>query len=200
MKFFAGILSGFLVFSSSFAVGQKKTIDYIGEVEKYLNDITTFESDFIQRDKYGRCSRGHLFLKRPHFMKMDYTDPSTHVVIAKDNKITHYDRELKEKTETSMYSSPLSFFFERKINLQKNLKVLSIEDGNDFLSIKLCKKNKDEEGAVTLIFSKNPLVLRKWIIFSNKEDQSSYENTEISLINWKSKHSIPDKEFEKFSR
>jgi outer membrane lipoprotein-sorting protein len=173
-------------------------IDYIGEVEKYLNDISTFESDFIQLDKRGRGSIGHFFLKRPFLMKMDYRNPPTHVVIAKDDKIIHYDRELKEKTVTSMHSSPLSFFLERKINLRKKIKVLSVQDGDDFLSVKFCKKNNEDEGAVTLIFSKNPLTLRKWIIFSNKNDERSSEGTEISLLNWQLKHNIPDEEFEKF--
>jgi hypothetical protein len=79
------------------------------------------------------------------------------------------------------------------------LKILYIEDKGDFLSIKFGKKNEEaESGAITLIFSKNPLTLRKWIIFSNKNDDSFAECTEISLINWKSKHFISDKEFEKF--
>ncbi|MDR2781083.1 MAG: outer membrane lipoprotein carrier protein LolA [Holosporaceae bacterium] len=178
---------------------QKSKVDaYIADVEKYLNDITTFESDFIQLDKNGRGSMGHFFLKRPFLMKMDYKNPPTHVLIAKNNKIIHYDRELKEKTETSMYSSPLSFFLERKINLRENLKILSVQDVDDMLAIKFCKKDDDEEGAVTLIFSKNPLMLRKWIVFPNKNDESLSETTEISLINWKFKHKISDDEFNKF--
>ncbi|MDR0678100.1 MAG: outer membrane lipoprotein carrier protein LolA [Holosporaceae bacterium] len=200
MKLFVVILQFFLIFNWSSAVEPPKTVAYIEDVEKYLNDITTFEADFIQLDKYGRRSSGRFFLKRPYLMKIDYIDPPTHVVIAKDNKIIHYNRELKEKTETSTYSSPLSFFLERKINLQSKIKVLSIQDESDFLSIKFCKKNENEDGAVTLVFSKNPLTLRKWIIFSNKKDELSYENTEISLINWKSKHFISNKEFEKLNR
>jgi outer membrane lipoprotein-sorting protein len=195
MKAFFIILS-FFAFMSSSPTPQK--IDYVGEIEKYLNDVTTFESDFIQLDKYGRNSWGRFFLKRPFLMKMDYRNPPTHVVIAKDNKIVHYDRELKEKTVTSMYSSPLSFFFERKINLRKKLQVLKVQDEDDFLSIKFCKKNSEDEGAVTLIFSKNPLTLRKWIIFSNKNDESPSSSIEISLLNWRLKHNIPDEEFEKF--
>ncbi|MDR1334323.1 MAG: outer membrane lipoprotein carrier protein LolA [Holosporaceae bacterium] len=177
---------------------QNKAVDYVVEIEKYLNNITTFESDFIQQGGKGHVSQGHLYIKRPFSMKMSYKNPQTHVVIAKKNKIIYYDYELKEKTETSTYSSPLSFFLERKIDLQKNLKVLSVQDEDDMLAIRFCKKDDDAEGAVILIFSKDPLVLRKWIILPDKNDESLSGATEVSLLNWKTKHNISDEEF-KFS-
>jgi outer membrane lipoprotein-sorting protein len=102
-----------------------------------------------------------------------------------------------EKTETSMYSSPLSFFLEKKINLRRNLKILSIENTGDSILIKCCKKDDEIDGAIALVFSKNPLTLRKWIIFDDKKDESPGKSTEITLLNWKFGHKISDKEFEK---
>jgi outer membrane lipoprotein-sorting protein len=177
---------------------QNNDANYVEEIEKYLNSITTFESDFIQQNEKGHVAQGHLYIKRPFSMKMSYKKPRTHMVIAKKNKIIYYDYELKEKTETSAYSSPLSFFLERKIDLRKNLKVLAVHNENDMLAIRFCKKDDAAEGAVILIFSKNPLELRKWIIIPNKNDESFHDATEISLLNWKTKHSISDDEF-KFS-
>ena len=167
-------------------------------MEKYLNDLKTFESDFVQRDKCGRYSTGHFFLKRPFLMKMTHGNPLISVIIAKGKKIVYYDVELKEKTETTIHSSPLSFFLESKIDLRKNVKVLSIYDASDAVSIKFCRPNAEDEGTVTLLFSKNPLTLRQWTISSNSVDSSSAASTEISLLNWRSGHSIPDEEFRKF--
>ncbi|MDR0580585.1 MAG: outer membrane lipoprotein carrier protein LolA [Holosporaceae bacterium] len=172
--------------------------DYVAKVEKYLNDLKTFESDFVQRDRSGRCSTGHFFLKRPFLMKMTHGSPLTLVVIAKRKKIVYYDIELKEKTETTIYSSPLSFFLEPKIDLRKNVRVLSIHDDGDAVSIKFCRPNAEDDGTVTLLFSKNPLTLRQWTISSHSDDSSSAASTEISLFNWRSGHSIPDDEFQKF--
>jgi outer membrane lipoprotein-sorting protein len=190
------VASLLLIFGASHADQKKSSSEYLAEIQKYLNDMTTFESDFIQIDKYGGGSFGHFLLKRPFLMKMDYTDPATRAIIAKDDKILCYDKELKEKTITSMHSYPLSFLLERRINLLKNLEVLSIQSGDDFLSVKLARKSKDAEGAITLIFSKNPLTLRKWIVFSDRNDESPSRSVEISLVNWKSRHPISDKEFE----
>jgi outer membrane lipoprotein-sorting protein len=172
-----------------------QTKDPIGETEKYLNAVTTFEADFVQTDRYGQKSSGHFFLKRPFLMKMDYRNPPTRTIIAKNNKIIHYDRELKEKTETSMYSSPLSFLLEKKIDLRKNLKMLSVYEETDCLSIKFCKQDDDAEGAVTLVFSKNPLTLRKWIISLDKNGESSAGSVEVVLSNTKSGHSVSAEEF-----
>jgi outer membrane lipoprotein-sorting protein len=199
MKKITVVLSLFLFVFDSF--GKKnKDEDYVAEVEKYLNGITTFESDFVQSDRRGRRSSGHIYIKRPFSLKMDYKQPSSFVIIAGKNKIIRYDRELKEKTETSTHSSPLSFFLERKIDLHNNPKIMSIQNEEDMLAIKFCKKNDSENGAVVLFFSKNPLTLRKWIILPNKDDESYYEGTEISLFNWKIGGPIPDEEFEKYSR
>ncbi|MDR0968249.1 MAG: outer membrane lipoprotein carrier protein LolA [Holosporaceae bacterium] len=172
--------------------------DYIVKVEQYLNNITTFEADFIQIDRSGRVFLGRFFLKRPFLMKMDYTDPAIKVIIAKENKVVVYDRELMEKTETSTYSSPLSFFLERKINLRDNVDLLSIKNEDNYLFLKFCKKDKNAEGAVMLIFSKKPLILRGWIVFSDKNDESPSKSTEISFAKQKSGHFISDKEFERF--
>jgi outer membrane lipoprotein-sorting protein len=199
IKIIIVVTSLFLFVCESFCQKDKNK-DCIAEVEKYLNNITTFESDFVQSDRRGRHSVGHIYIKRPFSLKMDYKQPSTFVITVSKNKIVRYDRELKEKTETSTHSSPLSFFLDRKINLRGKLEVLSVQNEEDMLAIKFCKKNDDENGAVVLFFSKNPLMLRKWIILPNKNDESYSEGTEISLFNWKIGDSIPDEEFEKYSR
>jgi outer membrane lipoprotein-sorting protein len=169
----------------------------VKKVEEYFNGIKTFEANFVQIDKQGHGSVGHFFLKRPHLMKMDYRVPSTQVIIVKNNKITHYDRELKEKTETSAYSSPLSFLLEPQISLERHLEILSVHDGKDEFSLKLCKKDGETDGAILLVFSKNPLVLKKWILLEDKKNTAA-GNTEVFLQNHKYGHYISDKEFEKF--
>ncbi|MDR2765850.1 MAG: outer membrane lipoprotein carrier protein LolA [Holosporaceae bacterium] len=189
-----------LLCSDVFFAGVKRNAaDYLEKVEKYFNGITTFESDFVQIDGRGRCSVGRFFLKRPRLMKMDYQNPPTHVIIAKNNRIVHYDRELKERTETSMYSSPLSFLLSPEVNLRKHLKILSIREESDAVFIKFRRKNEDIDGAVILVFSKNPLTLRKWILLENENDEHSDGNIEVSLLNWKLGHDIPSKVFDTFN-
>ncbi|GHT91220.1 hypothetical protein FACS1894122_03220 [Alphaproteobacteria bacterium] len=177
----------------------KSEIDlYVKQLEDYLNSIKTIVSKFIQVSRYGEESNGYFLLKRPGKMKMFYQPPATDVFVAKDDKITHYNRELKEKTISSMHSSPLSFFLEYKINLRDNVKVLSAIELKDEMVITFSKKNDDTEGAVSLYFTKNPIKLLKWEIFNNKNDIEKYDSTKILLldsdINTKK---ISDDEFDK---
>ena len=171
----------------------------LNQIENFLNSITTLEADFVQIDWNGTRSIGHFFLKRPYHMKMDYCDPPVHLIVAhggKDNKLIHYDRELQEKDEFPLHSSPIAFFLEKKIDLrkelQKNLQLQNIQEGDDRISVKFSTKNK--EGAITLVFSKKPFVLRKWEIQENHT-----KCTQILLFNWKYGEPIDDAVFEKFS-
>jgi len=115
------------------------------------------------------------------------------ILIAKDNKVIYFDKELNEKTVTSMYSSPLSFFMESTIKL--DAKILSVVDAHGILSITFCKKNPNVDGAITMVFQKNPFMLLKWEIFSSKKDINSGDATQIILLNHEFGKKVSDDEF-----
>jgi outer membrane lipoprotein-sorting protein len=178
----------------------QETDQYITQLEEYLNSLKTIVSEFVQINRHGEKSSGYFILKRPDKMKLYYVPPASDVIIAKNNKVTHYNRELKEKTVTSMYSSPLSFFLERKIKLHDNVNVLSAVELHDVMVITFTRKNSDDDGAVALIFKKNPVQLLKWEIFDNKNEMTPWNSTKINLVDSKiNRLKIPDDEFEKFT-
>jgi len=172
--------------------------DWIEKIENYFNEeLDSVKSDFTQIGSRGSVSTGKIFLKRKKgLMKLYYNDPNPNIAIVKDYKLTHFDRDLKEKTIVSVYSSPLAFFLEKKVNLQKNVKVLSQNESQNSIQITLKKKGSENEGEITLIFSKTPFQLKGWVIWEN----NNYgRQTQIILENAKFNASISDKEFEKFS-
>ena len=179
------------------AVESQKTNDqeYIKQIEDYFNNIKTLKADFVQVDKNGIESFGKFWLKRPYSMKMDYIKPATHVIIAKNNKVIHFDKELNEKTVTSMYSSPLSFFMESVIRMENAVKTLSTVDEQGILSITFCKKDPDVDGAIKMVFQKNPFMLLKWEIFNSKKDLNLWNSTQIILLNHEFGKKISDAEF-----
>lgn len=173
---------------------EQEIAEIIQQIEKYFNSITTFEADFIQTDGYGRESSGHFYMKMPSMMKMDYIDPPTHVMIARANKIVHYDRELEEKDEIPLSASPLSFILNRNISLKK-LRIKLLKNEADVLIIQLSRRNSD--GAITLVFSKNPFLLREWFIIEDTRRPQNF--VQITLFNWRYGQPIDDAEFQKFS-
>ncbi len=174
-------------------VKQVNNEQIVEKVQKYLDSLKTFESIFVQVDGVGNVQSGYLWIKRPDRIKMQY--PKL-VIIVKDNRVISYDKELKEKTETSIYSSPLFFLLNKKVNFKDNVKIVYARETSDAIFIKVCKKDEDAEGAVLLVFSKNPIELRQWIVFKDKTDEKA--GIEISLFNWKTGEKIPDNIFDEY--
>ncbi|MDR1551101.1 MAG: outer membrane lipoprotein carrier protein LolA [Holosporaceae bacterium] len=176
----------------------KDTEYWIDVVQQFLNGITTLETFFFQRDNVGENTIGVIHLNRiTSSLKINSADV---VVIVKGNRVTIYDRKLKEKTVTSLHSFPLAFLLEKKIDLRKNVHVQSIKIGDDFLAIKFCKKDDEETyGAITLVFSLHPFLLRKWIIFPDKKEESTDLLIEVSLLNWQYSEDISEDVFSSYS-
>lgn len=174
---------------------------YVNQVEQFFNNITTFRSDFIEINSRGWQSSGLFMLKRrPAMLKMDYTAPPTKIIIVKNNKVIYYDKELKEKSITSVYSSPLAFFLDQKVNISDNLEVILCIKTNNALTIIFRKKNdKDEEnGIVSLVFSLNPFQLIGWEIYRRSNQMDTEIPTRIYLKNQKINQNISDGEFGRF--
>ena len=174
----------FLIISATQAAEKNFSLD---DLEKYLQKLVEIKSDFEQIDK-NVISKGNFYLNKPKkFMQMIYEAPASLEITLKNKKLIYYDRELKERTETSAHSSPFSFLLKNKVDLKKELQILNVQImSNNQLRVKLCKKSGDD-GAMMLIFNKNPLSLVGWIIFEDKNDESYQKSVEIRLINPKIK-------------
>ena len=187
-----------------FASGTEKKISgmdvqkYLKQVEQFFNSISTFKSDFIEISSKGWQSCGSFAMKRhPAMLKMDYKIPPTKIIIVKNNKVIYYDKELKEKSVTSVYSSPLAFFLDPKINIRENLEVISCLKMNSMLVMVFRKKgDKDEEnGVVALIFSLKPFQLTGWEIYRNSTQMDIEIPIRVYLKEPKINQKISDDEF-----
>jgi outer membrane lipoprotein-sorting protein len=169
--------------------------DCVKKIEDFFNRVKTLRAEFKQIDKYGKETKGYFLLKRPGLMKMECIDPPTSVMIAKKNKIIYFDKELKEKTITSSYSSPLSFFLDSVIRLHEKLNVVNSDIDGNIVSITFCRKNAGEDGAIIITFMKTPFLLLGWEIFSKKIYVGTNNSIKIILSNQKLDLSIDNKEF-----
>ncbi len=177
---------------------QESKTDWIEKIENYFNtELDSVQSDFTQVGSRGNVSTGKIFFKRKKgLMKLYYNDPNPNVAIVKDYKLTHFDSDLKEKTIISVYSSPLAFFLEKKVDLKNNAKVSALDESLNSLTVTLKKNGDEDEGAITLIFSKKPFQLKGWVILEN----NNYgRQTQIILKNAQFNAKFDDKEFDRFS-
>ena len=176
----------------------EQKIDWIEKIENYFNkELDSVKSDFKQTDSRGEVSTGKIFLKRKKgLMKLYYDDPNPNVAIVRDYKLTHFNRDLKEKTVVSVYSSPLAFFLEKKIDLKKNVKVTALNEFPNSVAITLKKRGDEDEGAIALVFAKKPFQLKGWVI---SENNNYGRQTQLALENAQFNAAFSDKEFDSFS-
>lgn len=188
------IMLGTAVVSSNlvYASFEKKTVnkEIIASAKQILNKIKTLKADALQVDKNGRVSHIAVLLDRPH--KLMKVSSDTHVVVLKNNKLTSYDKELKEKTELSVYSNPLVFLLDKVIKFEGNVRVVEATEDSDYWFLKCCGLDPDFPQAVLLIFSKKTLTLRGWIIFDNA---SSMKGISVSLLNEKYGEPLKEEDF-----
>ena len=198
MKILNLLVLAFMILTCCAKDYQKPQIDWIEKIENYFNEeLNSVKSDFMQVGSRGSISTGKIFLKRKKgLMKLYYNDPNPNVAIVKDYKLTHFDRELKEKTIISIYSSPLAFFLEKKIDLKKNVIVVSQDESPNSVTITLKKRGDENEGAITLAFSKKPFQLKGWVILEN---DNYGRQTKIILKDAQFNARFSDKEFDSFS-
>lgn len=185
-------------FAKNYQEPNDKKTDWIAKIEDYFNnELDSVKSDFTQIGSRGGISTGKIFFKRKKgLMKLYYNDPNPNVVIVRDYKLTRFDRDLKEKTVISVYSSPLAFFLEKKVDLGKNVKVASLNESQNSIQITLKKNGDEDEGAITLLFSKKTFQLKGWVILENNDDG---KQTQIILENAQFSVYFSDKEFDSFS-
>ena len=191
----AAVADGSVKVVRTVAAEENRSID-ISVIEKMLNAISTLTTNFVQIDKMDNRSEGRSFLDRKRrLMKMDYTVPNDHVIVIKGDRVIHYDRDLKEKTESSYYSSPLSFLMDRKIDLKKNVKIMSDTQDENVRRVKITKNIDDDVGAIELMLSvKKPIRLVGWVVYDKKND---LYGTEVYLKNTEYGKSIDVEEFDK---
>src|SRR5262249_5714523 len=102
----ASLLAGALGFVSAAGVFASPS----GDVDKYLNGVTTWSADFTQTidDGHGKVTRsaaGKLYLQKPGKFRWDYSDPSEQLILADGKQIWFYDKDLQQANVRGMDAS-----------------------------------------------------------------------------------------------
>lgn len=150
----------------------------VTRVERYLNDIRTMQARFVQVSSNGAYAEGEVFLERPGHLRFDYDPPTPVLMIANGLTLLYYDKELKEATFLPLWETPLWFLIREEVRLDENVEIVAIEEALGALRITLRDADTPDSGAVTLVFSDEPLALKKWELTDPQGIQ-----TQVSLVN-----------------
>jgi len=150
----------------------------VTRVERYLNDIKTMKARFVQVSSNGAYAEGDLLVDRPGRMRFDYDPPTPVLIIANGLQLVYYDRELKEATFLPLWETPLWFLIREKVRLDDSIEIVAIEEALGTLRMTLRDPDSPDRGTVTLVFSDDPLTLKKWELTDAQGVQ-----TQVSLVN-----------------
>ena len=149
----------------------------IARVEAYLNGIHSMQSRFLQIAPDGSYASGRIFLSRPGKLRVEYDPPDQLLLITTDIWLIFYDPELEQVSYLPLGTTPAEFLIRESIKLGDEIVVLDVERGPGALRITLADSTDLGAGKLTLIFSDEPLALRKWEVVDAED-----EVTNVALI------------------
>jgi outer membrane lipoprotein-sorting protein len=162
--------------STLHAEPQKQAI--IQKIEKYFDDLKTFQADLSQRNPDGSSAKGKFFLQRPDQFRIQYSAPKEMILVSDGNVFIEYDPKEDMPNFISLESTPASLLLKPKLRLSGEVSVRNIRVENGIIYVELYKTADPDVGHMTLIFQEKPMHLMRWVV------QDSQGNiTEVALGN-----------------
>ena len=148
------------------------------QIERYLNNIRTLSSPFLQAASDGSQAKGTVSIARPGRIRIDYEPATTGLlVVGGGGSMVVYDRELKQANYVGIDQTPLGVLVREQVRLSGDVTVTRFDRGPGVIRVTLAKSSDADGGRVTLAFDERPLQLRQWTIL----DPQGVE-TKVSLL------------------
>ncbi|AHD11108.1 LolA family protein [Phaeobacter gallaeciensis] len=146
----------------------------LNDVSQYLNGISTATAPFSQINDDGSLSTGKLYMHRPGRMRFEYDPPNKGVVVAGAGAVLIQDPKSNQPPETyPLKRTPLSLILARNVNLGRaNMVVGHSFDGTSTI-IRAQDPKNPEYGSIEMMFTDNPVELRKWVIHDGSGGQTT---------------------------
>jgi outer membrane lipoprotein-sorting protein len=133
-------------------------------IEAYLGGIKTMQAPFQQTNPDGSTADGELYLSRPGKMRFEYQPPVQMFIVSDGNYVAVDDLELKNVQFFPVDDTPVWFLLREAIKLSGDVTVTRLERGPKVLRVTCVQTKSPNDGAITLVFQDDPLVLKQWII------------------------------------
>lgn len=137
----------------------------VDRIQAYLNRIKTLRAQFLQASSNGQVAKGDLYLSRPGRLRIEYEPPVPILIVADGTFLIYHDRELNQVSYIPLGSTPAGILLQDRIVLTGgDLTITGFERENGTVQITLVRADNPHEGSLTLVFTDDPLTLRKWTV------------------------------------
>lgn len=134
-------------------------------VQKHLNSSKTVRARFLQISSSGEYAEGEIFLQRPGRLRLIYDDPNPLLVIADGKHISFIDRKIDTATTLYLSMTPADLMLRESIGFfGDDVIVTSVERTPGVVRVGLLNTAEPDAGSIELVFSDQPMELRKWIV------------------------------------
>ena len=146
----------------------------LADLSKYLNNITTAETDFTQVNADGSVSVGKIYLRRPGRMRFEYAPPDVSLVLCSAGTVAIFDAKSNQPPEQYPLSrTPLSLILDAEIDLGKERMVVDHTESGNATQVVAQDPNHPEYGNIALLFTNDPITLRQWVITDDLGQQTT---------------------------
>ncbi len=158
------IILGFSAFTAP-AKAQLSDADQkdVAAAQDYLQNLGSARARFVQTAHDGSQFVGTFYLKRPGRLRFDYDPPVEDFVVADGLFIYFYDADLQEQTNAPIGATLADFLLRKDLKLTNDdISVKNVKRDGDLLQIEMVQTDDPESGSLSLAFTTDPFVLKKW--------------------------------------
>ncbi|WP_283176916.1 outer membrane lipoprotein carrier protein LolA [Gemmobacter sp. 24YEA27] len=146
----------------------------LNTLSKYLNDLSTVETDFTQINGDGSVSTGKLFIRRPGRVRFQYAPPDRSLVLASGGNVAIFDGKSNSAPEQyPLRRTPLNLILAQNIDLGKARTVIGHKEDGTSTRVTAQDPEHPEYGTIELVFTGSPTELRQWVITDDLGQQTT---------------------------
>lgn len=137
----------------------------LSDISNYFNGFKTAQADFTQINGDGTISTGTLYIKRPGRVRFEYAPPEPALVLASGGQVAIFDPKSNQPPEQyPLKRTPLNLILAENVNLSRARMVVGHTADATSTTVVAQDPEHPEYGAISLVFTDNPVQLRQWII------------------------------------
>ena len=180
----------FLIFfffvKETFALDQ----NLLTKLENYLNQFNNISSKFVQSSTDGKQKNGEILLSKPGKLRIKYEKDNKLLIVADGKWLHYFDTDLNEIQSVVIEKSPAWILLKKNINLEKDFNVSGLKKSKGKITLTLKDKRTENINNVKLIFTVNPITLKKWIVIDSQEIE-----TTVALLGIRKQKKFKDNTF-----
>lgn len=146
----------------------------LSEISRYLNSLTTAQSDFTQVNPDGSISTGTVMIQRPGRVRFEYAQPDKTVVMAGGGQVAIFDAKSNQPPEQYPLSrTPLNLILAQNVDLSRARMVTGHSEVENSTRVTAQDPEHPEYGTIEMVFTAAPTELRQWIITDDTGAQTT---------------------------